>query len=106
MHTGHTAITRPPLCRWCDKEPEFAPVPGDASVCPHCEAMQDPVLRLRGPKGAVLAFFVNPDDSIFFEVVKKDGTARYEFSPAQLAKAGSFTRTPLTLNGKRIDKPL
>jgi hypothetical protein len=70
--------------------------------------MQDPVLKLRGPQGlTALSFFVNPDDSIFFEVSKpREGTTRYEFSPAQLAKAGAFLKTPLMLNGKKVDKPL
>lgn len=83
-------------------------MPIDTTLCPHCEAIQDPVLKLRGPGGRVaIAFYVNPDDSVFLEVTKLRGeTARYEFTPAQLAKAGSFLKTPLTLNGKRIDKPL
>ena len=103
----HTAITRPPRCRWCDKEPEFTPTLVDERFCPHCEAMQDPVIKLRGPAGkATLSFWVNPDDSIFFEVLRSTGTTRYEFSPAVLAKAGALLKTPLTLNGRKVDKPL
>lgn len=103
----HTAVTKPPTCRWCDKQPEFTPTMVDERICPHCQAMQDPVIKLRGPAGlTTLSFWVNPDDSIFFEVQKRDGTTRYEFSPAQLAKAGALLKTPLTLNGKKIDKPL
>jgi hypothetical protein len=68
--------------------------------------MQDAALRLRGPKGKTLAFYVNPDDSIFFEVGGRDGTTRYEFSPAALAKAGAVVKVPLALNGKKLDKPL
>lgn len=100
----HTAIVKPPRCRWCDKEPEFAPTAIDERLCPHCDAMQDPVIKLRGPAGrTTLSFWVNPDDSLFFEVGRKDGTTRYTFSPAQLAKAGAFLKTPLTLNGKKVD---
>lgn len=103
----NTSITRPPTCRWCSKQPEFEPVPGvDDRICPHCGAMVDPVIKLRGPAGAALAFYVNPDDSIYFEVRKKAETVRYEFSPAQLAKAGALVRSPLELNGRKIDKPL
>lgn len=79
----------------------------DERICPHCGAMADPVLRLRGPAGSTtLSFFVNPDDSIYFEVRKRTETVRYEFSPAALAKAGAFLKTPLELNGRKIDKPL
>ena len=107
----HTAITRPPRCRWCDKEPEFTPTLVDERLCPHCDAMQDPVIKLRGPAGrTTLSFYVNPDDSIFFEVrrngFKQEETVRYTFSPAQLAKAGAFLKTPLELNGKKVDQPL
>jgi hypothetical protein len=104
----HTNISKPPTCRWCDQQPEFVPTIVDERICPHCGAMQDPVIKLRGPQGlTALSFFVNPDDSIFFEVFRpREGTTRYEFSPAQLAKAGAFLKTPLTLNGKKIDKPL
>lgn len=102
------AITKMPRCRWCGREPEFEATVVTARVCEHCGAMQDAVISLSGPGGKpVLKFFVNPDDSLFFEVEKAepDETVRYTLSPAALAKAGVPTqRSPKPLNGRSVDK--
>ncbi len=101
-------IVKPPRCRWCSQEPEFEPGPMDARICPRCTAMQDPVLNLRSPTGfPTLAFWLNPDDSLFFEVNKKGGdVVRYTLSPEQLQRVGVMFRAPMPLNGRKLDSPL
>lgn len=103
----HTSITKMPRCRWCDKEPEFTPTRAEENVCEHCSAMQQPVLNLKSPAAQlILSLFVNPDDSVFFEVTKKEGSTRYILSPERLKQAGAFVKTPVPLNGKKLDSGL
>ena len=104
----HTAITQMPRCRWCDKEPEFTPTIADTSVCQHCGAMQSPALKLSAPAGRkTLMVYLNPDDGLFLEVEKLDGSvARFTFSPERLKKAGVLHQSPVPLNGKKLDTPL
>jgi hypothetical protein len=105
----HTAITKTPRCRWCDKEPEFTPTVETLNVCEHCGAMQDALVRLSAPGGKpAFAFFVNPDDSLFLEVQKADSeTVQYSLSVAQLQKAGvPVLKSPSPLNGRKVDRGL
>lgn len=104
----HTAITKMPRCRWCDKEPEFSPTAADLSVCHHCGAMQSPLLNLRSPAARLgIQLYVNPDDGLFLEVLKQDGsTARYTLSPERLKTLGALFNAPVPLNGKKVDRGL
>jgi hypothetical protein len=95
-------VEKMPHCRWCGKEPEFGDPSIPIKVCPYCEALQDPMLNLRHPAGMALAFYMNPDGSLFIEYTKKDGSAaRYTFSEDMLKKSGVLTAFRESPGGKR-----
>ena len=103
-----SSVEKMPRCRWCNREPEFAPTVETRTVCEHCGAMADPVVNLSAPGGfPKLQFYLNPDGSLFFEVSKKDNsTARYTLDLAKLKQHGAYFEAPIPLNGKAVDRGL
>jgi hypothetical protein len=70
--------------------------------------MQSPALQLAAPAGRKTLFvYLNPDDGLFLEVEKLDGSvARYTFSPERLKRNGVLCISPVPLKGKKLDSPL
>jgi len=51
--------------------------------------------------------YLNPDDGLFIEVEKLDGSvSRYTISPERLKQSGVLHQSPIALNGKKLDSPL
>jgi hypothetical protein len=92
-------------CRWCGKEFDRPTlyVVGSAQTCPHCKASQVAALTFHSEADDKdIAFWHNPDNSLFIEFIGQDGkTARYLLSAEQLMKTGMLQLFDQNPNGRR-----
>ena len=71
------------------------------SVCTECGAIQPPVMKF-GNVTQGYEIYHNPDDSLYFEVVRLMGkSVRYIVEPEKLKALGAFLESMTPLNGKR-----